>query len=99
MLLCADDISLSDSINTEKENAKSFLIASRDAGVEINAEKTKHMIKCRYQNSGQNQNIRIANESFENVATFRYSRTTLINQSDIHGKMKNKLNAGNACHH
>jgi hypothetical protein len=36
------------------------------------AENTKYMIMSRHQNSGQNQNIRIANESFENVATFKY---------------------------
>jgi hypothetical protein len=29
-------------------------------------------------NSGQNQNIRIANESFENVAKFKYSGMTQI---------------------
>jgi hypothetical protein len=31
------------------------------------------MIMSRHPNSGQNQNIRIANESFENVAEFKYS--------------------------
>jgi hypothetical protein len=35
------------------------------------------MIMSRYPNSEQNQNIRIANESFENVATFKYLGTTL----------------------
>jgi hypothetical protein len=32
---------------------------------------TKYTIMFRYPNSGQNQNIRIANESFENVAKFK----------------------------
>jgi hypothetical protein len=52
----------------------------------------------RHPNSGQNQNIRIANESFENVANFIYLGTTLTNQNDIHDEIKNRLNSGNACY-
>jgi hypothetical protein len=51
----------------------------------------------RYPNSGQNQNIRRANESFENVATFKYLGTTLTNQNDIHDEIKSRLNSRNAC--
>jgi len=47
-------------------------------------------------NSGQNQNIRIANESSENVENFKYVRTTLTNQNDIHDEIKSRLNSGNA---
>jgi hypothetical protein len=53
----------------------------------------------RHPNSGQNQNIRTANESFENVAKFKYLRTTLTNQNDIHDEIKSRLNSGNACYY
>jgi hypothetical protein len=74
MLVCAVDINLlGDSINTIQENTESLWGASRDIGLEINAEKTKYMVMSRHPNSGQNQNIRIANESFGNVAEFKYA--------------------------
>jgi hypothetical protein len=63
LLVYVDDVNLlGDSVNTIKENSETLLGASRDIDLEINAEKTKYMIMSRHLNSGQNQNIRIANE-------------------------------------
>jgi hypothetical protein len=53
----------------------------------------------RHPNSGQNQNIGIANESLENVAKFKYLGMTLTNQNDIRDEIKSRLNSGNACYH
>jgi hypothetical protein len=87
-LVYADGVNLlGDGINIIKENT------------EINAEKTKYMIRYHHLNSGQNQNIRINNELFENVAKFKYSEMMLTNQNDILDEIKSRLNSGNACYH
>jgi hypothetical protein len=98
-LVYADDDLLDDSINTIKENTDTLLEASRDVGLEISAEKRKYMIMSHHQNSGQNQNIRIAKESFEYVAKFKYLGMILTNQSNIDDEIKSILNSGNACYH
>jgi hypothetical protein len=66
------------SINTIKENTDTVLEASKCVGLEINAEKTKYEIMSSHPKSGQNQDIRIANESFENVTEFKYLGMTQI---------------------
>jgi hypothetical protein len=78
LLVYADDTNLlGDSINnTIKEKTETLLEGSR----EINAGKTKYKIMSCHLNSGQNQNIRIANESFENVAKFNDTNNDILDE-------------------
>jgi hypothetical protein len=39
--------------------------ASKEVGLEADAEKTKYMLLSRHQNAGQSHEIKIANTSFE----------------------------------
>ena len=42
-----------------------WLAATKDIGLEVNADKTKYMIMSRDQNAGQSHSMKIDNSSFE----------------------------------
>jgi hypothetical protein len=76
-MLYGDDFNLlGNSINTILENTQILFEASKDISLKINAGMTKYMIISRHQNSGEDQNIRVSNESFENMAKLNYLGTT-----------------------
>ena len=80
LLVYADDVNiLGRSILTIKKRAEASVVASKEIGLEVNADKTKYMIMSRDQNLGQSHNIKIDNSSFERVEQFKYLGTTLMN--------------------
>jgi hypothetical protein len=62
-----------------KKNTDALVVASKEIGFEVNAQKIKYMVMSRDQNAGQNHNIKTDNKSFENVEQFKYLGTTLTN--------------------
>jgi hypothetical protein len=53
LLVYADDVNLlSDIIDTTKKNTQTLIDASREAGLEVNTEKTKYMLLSRNKNAG-----------------------------------------------
>ena len=50
-------------------------------------------------NYEENHNVRIANKSFENMATFRYFGKTITNQNCIQVKITSRSNSKNAYYH
>jgi hypothetical protein len=89
---------MGDNIDTIKKTTETLIDASKEVGLEINVEKTKYMLLSCHQNVGQNQDIKIANRSFENVSQFKYLGTTVTNQNLIQEEIKRRLNSGNACY-
>jgi len=46
-------------------------VASKEIGLEVNADKTKYMVMSQDQNAGWSHNINIDNSSFESVEEFK----------------------------
>jgi hypothetical protein len=60
LLVCADDLNLlRDGIDTAQKNKESLIYASKEVGLQVNAEKTKYMFLSRHQDAGQNHDIKM----------------------------------------
>jgi len=75
------------------------LVASKEIGQEVNADKTKYMVMSCYQNAEHSHNIKTDDSSFERVEEFKYLGTTLTNQNSTQEETKIRLKSGNACYH
>ena len=86
-------------MHTIKEEAEALVVASKETGLEVNADKTKYMIMSRDQNMGQSHNIKIDNISLVTLEELKYLKTTLTYQNSLQEVLKIRLKSGNACYH
>jgi hypothetical protein len=84
---------------SRKTNTETLIDASKEIVLEVNTEKTKHMLLFLHHNTGKNYDIKIANRCFENEAQFKYLETTITDQNLILEEIKRRSNSGNACYH
>jgi len=50
---------------TVKKNTETLVVASKETGLEVNADKTKYIVMSRDQNAGRNHSIKTGNSSIE----------------------------------
>ena len=73
VLACADDVNiLGGSIHTVKENAEDLVVATKEIGLEVNADKTKYMVMSRKQTAGLSYTMKVDNSSIERVEELKY---------------------------
>ena len=65
--------------------------ASKEIGLEVNADKTKCPFMSRDQNVGRSHNIKMDNSSFETVEQFKHLGTLLTHQNSIQEEIKSRL--------
>jgi hypothetical protein len=96
LLVYTDDGNiLEGNVHVVKEKAEALIVASKETGLEVNADKTNYVVKSRDQNAGQIRSVKIERSSLERVEVFRHLGTTLTNQNSIPEEIKSRLKSGN----
>ena len=71
------------SVHTVKENEEALIVAAKEIGLEINADKIKYMVMSRDRNAGRVHSVKTDNSSIERVEELKYLGTTLTDQNFI----------------
>jgi hypothetical protein len=90
---------MGESIHAIKKNTNALVVASKDIGLDVNADKTKHMVMSSDQNAGRSHNIKTDKNSSEKEEKFKYLGTTLTDIISVQEEIKSKLKSGNVCYH
>ena len=87
------------SVRTVKENAEALVVATKEIGLEVNADKTKYMVMSQDGNAGRGHSVKTDNTSIERVEEFKYLGMTITDQNSIQEEIKSRLKLGNACYY
>jgi hypothetical protein len=79
---------MGDYMDTAKKKTGILIDASKEVGLEVNTQKSKHVMLPCHQNAGQNHAKKTANRSFKYMAQFKYMGTRVTNQNFIYEGIK-----------
>ena len=82
-----------------EENAEALEVATKEIGLEVNADKTRYMIMSRVQNAGRSHSMKTDNIFIERVEEFKYLGTALTNKNYVQEEIKSRLKLGNASYY
>jgi len=82
---------LGGNVHTVKEKTEALVVATKEIGLEVNADKTKYMVMSRVRNAGRGHSVNIDNTSIERVEEFKYLATTITDQNSIREEIKSRL--------
>ena len=99
LLVNADDVNILDRSILTVKKTEALVVAIKEVGQYVNADKTKCMVMSRDQNAGRSHRTKTDDISFEIMEQFRYLGSTVTNQNFIQEEIKCRLNLGNACYH
>jgi hypothetical protein len=85
--------------NIIKKNTDAWVVANKNTGLEVNADKTKYMVMSWVQIARWSHNTKTDTCSFERVEEFRYLWTTLTNQNSVLEEIKSRSKSGSAWYH
>jgi len=100
LLVYADYVNiLGGSLQTILKNTDALVVACKEIGLGVNADKIKYMVMSCDQNAGRSNSVKTVDGSFESVEQFKRLGTSLTNQNSIQEEIKSRLKSGNACCH
>jgi len=73
------------------ENTEALVVASKVTGLEVNADKTKYMVRSGIQNARRIHNTNIDNNFLGRLEEFKLNGTVLMYQCSIHEEIKNRV--------
>ena len=100
ILVYAVDVNiLGGSVHTRMNNTEDLVVASKETGLEVNADNTHYLVMSRDKNAGGSHNIKTGNSFCERAEQFKCLGTTLTDRNYIQEEIKSRLKMENACCH